>query len=56
MTYFGRFWVKDPRHSETISDEKCYIYRSTRRDTIEVVIVLPEYVSYWQDSSTEKLL
>ena len=23
--------VKEPRHSETISDEKCHLYRSTRR-------------------------
>ena len=25
-----RFWVKNPRRSENISDEKCYLYRSTR--------------------------
>ena len=31
MVSFRRFWVKTPRHSETISDEKCYLYRSTRR-------------------------
>ena len=24
------FWVKEPRHSDTSSDEKCYPYRSTR--------------------------
>ena len=31
MVYFRRFWVKEPRHSETISsDEKCHLYRSTR--------------------------
>ena len=23
-----RFWVKEPRHSETISDKNCYLYRS----------------------------
>ena len=27
---FRRFWVKEPRHSENISDEKCYLYRGTR--------------------------
>ena len=28
-----RFWIKEPRHSETISDEKGYLYRyrNTRR-------------------------
>ena len=30
VTYFRRFWVKNPRHSETTSDEKRYLYRSTR--------------------------
>ena len=24
MGNFGRFWVKEPRHSETISDQKWY--------------------------------
>ena len=38
MSYFihffsRRFWVKDPRHSETVSDEKCYLYRSMRLNT-----------------------
>ena len=23
------FWVKKPRHSENVSHEKCYLYRST---------------------------
>ena len=27
---FPRFGVKEPRHSEAISDKKCYLYRSTR--------------------------
>ena len=31
MTHFGRFWVKEPRHSEIIFAKKRYIsYRSTR--------------------------
>ena len=29
---FRRFWAKEPRHSETISTEKCYLYRSTRHE------------------------
>ena len=28
-TYLRHFWVQEPRHSENISDEKCYLYRST---------------------------
>ena len=28
MAYFGRFGVEEPRHSEAISDEKCYLCRS----------------------------
>ena len=28
---FRQFWVKEPRHSETDSDGKCYLYRSKRR-------------------------
>ena len=28
--YFRRFRVKELRHSETISDENCYLCRSTR--------------------------
>ena len=28
---FRRFRVKDPRHSETILMEMCYLYRRTRR-------------------------
>ena len=33
MAYIRRFWVKEPRRSETIPDEKCHIYlhRSMRR-------------------------
>ena len=27
---FRRFWVKEPRHSENISAEMCYLYRRTR--------------------------
>ena len=23
------FWVKEPRHLETVLDEKCYLYRGT---------------------------
>ena len=30
IAYFRRFWVKESRHSENISDEKCYLYRSMR--------------------------
>ena len=30
MAYFRRFWVKEPRCSENISGENCYLYRSTR--------------------------
>ena len=30
MAYLRRFWVKEPRHSETISHDKCYLNRSTR--------------------------
>ena len=30
MVYSRRFWVKEPRHSETILDKKGYLYRSTR--------------------------
>ena len=26
--FSGRFWVKKLRHSENISDEKCYLYRN----------------------------
>ena len=31
MAYSRRFWVKEPRHSETISDENCYLYHSMSR-------------------------
>ena len=27
---FRRLWVKDTRHPEIFSDEKCYLNRSTR--------------------------
>ena len=30
MVCFRRFLVEEPRHSETISNEKCHLYRSTR--------------------------
>ena len=30
MACIRRFWVKEPRHSEAISREKCNLYRSTR--------------------------
>ena len=30
MTYVRQFRLKEPRRSETISGEKCYLYRSTR--------------------------
>ena len=30
MAYFGRFWVKELHHPETISDEKYNLYRSAR--------------------------
>ena len=29
-SFFRRFWVKEPRHSETFSDEKCHLGRSPR--------------------------
>ena len=29
--YFRRFWVKEPRHSETVSDRMWYLYRSAHR-------------------------
>ena len=32
--YFRRFWVKEPHHSKTISDEKCYLYRSMHPHTM----------------------
>ena len=31
MAYFQRFWVKEPRHAETVQDENSYLYRSTRQ-------------------------
>ena len=31
MGHSRRLWVKEPRHSETISPEKCYLYRTRRR-------------------------
>ena len=31
MTRVQRFWVKETRHSETISDEKCYLHSSSTR-------------------------
>ena len=34
MASFRRFWVKQPRQSENISDEKCYLCRSTRLYTV----------------------
>ena len=30
LFFFRRFWAKEPRHSETISDENCYLCRSLR--------------------------
>ena len=30
MSYFRRFWVKEPRRSEKISEYECYLYRSMR--------------------------
>ena len=32
---FGLRWVKKPRRSETVSDEKCYLYRSTRHISLD---------------------
>ena len=29
MSYFRRFWIKKPRHSENVSDQKCYLCRRT---------------------------
>ena len=34
ITCFRQFWVKEPIHSETVSDEKCHLYRSTRRSDV----------------------
>ena len=34
MVGFRRFGVKKPRHSETILDEICYVYCSTRLDLL----------------------
>ena len=31
MANFRRFWIKEPRHSETVSDENCHLYRNNRR-------------------------
>ena len=28
----GRFWVKEPRHTEIVPGEKFYLYGSTRQD------------------------
>ena len=30
MALFRRFSFKEPRHSETVFDETCYLYRSMR--------------------------
>ena len=45
MSYFRRFGVKEFRRSENISDEKCYLYRSTR--------LHPYFV--WSSSAIEEL-
>ena len=34
MNNFGRLWVKEPRQSESISDEKCYLHRSSRLERL----------------------
>ena len=34
VTHFGRFVVKGPCHSETLSHEKCYLYRTTSFNTL----------------------
>ena len=33
ISSFGRFWVKEPSHSEAVSDENCCLCRSTCRCT-----------------------
>lgn len=38
MTYFRRFWIDNPRHSEAISDEKCYLRRSAPRFARRITI------------------
>ena len=34
---FGRFWVKEPRQSETIRVGMCYLYRRTRLEATAVI-------------------
>ena len=36
MAWFRRFWGIEPRHSETVSDEICHLYRSIRRHAVHV--------------------
>ena len=36
MANFRRNWVKEPRHSETIQDEKRYLHRSTSLSFTEI--------------------
>ena len=33
MADFRRFGVKEPHRSETVSDQKCYLYRRTRQNS-----------------------
>ena len=33
---FRRFWAQEPRHSENIRAEKCYLYRRTRHILLAV--------------------
>ena len=39
-SYFRRFWVKEPGHSATISEKRCYLYRSMRPGVLDVNVIL----------------
>ena len=37
---FQRFWVKEPRHSETISDQKCYLHRGPQGECLVSAVAM----------------
>ena len=62
MAYYLLFsrqvWVKEPRHSENISDKKCHLYRCMRISVFSCMYLvnISDYFQYYGTSTLQKSL